>query len=1151
MPASERCPGQPREALTRAKAGFRQELGKECDCPDDVAGFYRTLNSKGQANVTEKSTREISPGNVIQQISPDLDNDGNPEITTITRDFATHTTTTEHPDGGEIVSVDYADGHSKSTTGSSTAPRFYQYTTHAEQGGGRLSATGPSATGPWTKTYENLQGRTLKSTFDDGTTETVLQNNTYDNLGRLVSTKDADNVTQLLEYNAKGEAYRRAIDLNQNGQIDNADRVTDTIQDVAADSPVGPAIRRFSVIYDLANNPVTVSTTYQSTDGLSTRQETLGVANPSTSTRASHLDRADGSWTDTTTHPDGTKSNINYQNWLPVTQSRLDTADNVIESTTLGHDALRRPETQTHSRTGLVTTHYDAANGQVTSTDDHGRVTSFGYDSMGRRIATTLPDTSVSRTSYWPTGQEKASYGSQTNPTVKLYTPAGQLHKLRTFRSTNLALAPDENTGNYDETTWTYNDRGQLDRKEYADTKGTDYTYTPGGRLHTRTWARTIGGAPLVTIYGYNTAGELETTDYSDTTPDVAITFDKLGRQESVTNGVATSAFTYDPATLALDTETISYDLDHNGAADFTRVLDRKPTSLGRDTGWELKDGVTIENEVTYGYHATEGRLSEVSNPQISNLQFSYTYEPNSSLLATITGPAHTVTNVWEPTRNVLDLKQNKVGDTMVSSYDYTMNELGQREDVTTAFDLGGGLSANPGFTDWGYDSLGQIASAAAPGTDTDRAYQYDAIGNRRGQQVGAASFSFNGQGEIVPDAGTTTYSANEVNQYAGTGAIAGALNAAPVFDDDGNMKIGPLSGTGGSTANRLYWDAENRLVEVRAADDTTVVATYAYDALSRRMTKTTGGNTSLFVYDGWNCIAEWSADLQSASLTKTRLWGLDLSGTMQGAGGVGGMLAERHHSGSATNYYPTYDGNGNVSEYLAADGTVAAHFEYDPFGNTVVNTDSSNLFACRFSTKPLDSETGLYYYGYRYYDPLTGRWPSRDPIEEEGGLNLYGFVGNDGIGTIDLLGNQACSLYKKTRRTSNGFEGRTSNDMGLPKTVDGCGAGFTNPLVPDSYLWQAFFWESCNKHDICYQICGRSQGDCDKALGDDMANSCKEKYKTGNPLLYICLAQAATYKNALTAIGGIAYGLSQDKHCHWECCENDGHPRIGPHHRR
>jgi RHS repeat-associated protein len=70
-----------------------------------------------------------------------------------------------------------------------------------------------------------------------------------------------------------------------------------------------------------------------------------------------------------------------------------------------------------------------------------------------------------------------------------------------------------------------------------------------------------------------------------------------------------------------------------------------------------------------------------------------------------------------------------------------------------------------------------------------------------------------------------------------------------------------------------------------------------------------------------------------------------------------------------------------------------------------VVNTDTGNLFAYRFSTKPLDSETGLYYYGYRYYDPATGRWPSRDPIGEMGGINLYGFVGNDGITKIDLLG--------------------------------------------------------------------------------------------------------------------------------------------------
>ena len=46
-----------------------------------------------------------------------------------------------------------------------------------------------------------------------------------------------------------------------------------------------------------------------------------------------------------------------------------------------------------------------------------------------------------------------------------------------------------------------------------------------------------------------------------------------------------------------------------------------------------------------------------------------------------------------------------------------------------------------------------------------------------------------------------------------------------------------------------------------------------------------------------------------------------------------------------------------------------------------------------------------MYNYGFRYLDPVTGRWPSRDPIEEEGGLNLYGFVGNDGVNDLDWLG--------------------------------------------------------------------------------------------------------------------------------------------------
>jgi RHS repeat-associated protein len=88
-----------------------------------------------------------------------------------------------------------------------------------------------------------------------------------------------------------------------------------------------------------------------------------------------------------------------------------------------------------------------------------------------------------------------------------------------------------------------------------------------------------------------------------------------------------------------------------------------------------------------------------------------------------------------------------------------------------------------------------------------------------------------------------------------------------------------------------------------------------------------------------------------------------------------------------------------------ASDRSVSARYEYGPFGETLVveETGVSNPF--RFSTKYLDSETGWYYYGYRYYDPVTGRWPSRDPIEERGGVNLYAFVKNKAVIAYDLLG--------------------------------------------------------------------------------------------------------------------------------------------------
>jgi RHS repeat-associated protein len=192
----------------------------------------------------------------------------------------------------------------------------------------------------------------------------------------------------------------------------------------------------------------------------------------------------------------------------------------------------------------------------------------------------------------------------------------------------------------------------------------------------------------------------------------------------------------------------------------------------------------------------------------------------------------------------------------------------------------------------------------------------------------------------------------------------------------------------------------------------------FAYDHQSRRVSKRVyewdGSsfilrNSSLFVYDAWNLITELTEVSGQMSVVRSHVWGLDLSGTEQGAGGVGGLLFTTSHLPLASSHFACFDGNGNVSALVdTATGTLAAEYEYDPFGNLIArieNPASSIQNPFLFSTKYTDTETGLLYYGYRYYQPSTGRWLSRDPIGETAFSSLYMFVGNMAVSTIDLLG--------------------------------------------------------------------------------------------------------------------------------------------------
>ncbi len=206
---------------------------------------------------------------------------------------------------------------------------------------------------------------------------------------------------------------------------------------------------------------------------------------------------------------------------------------------------------------------------------------------------------------------------------------------------------------------------------------------------------------------------------------------------------------------------------------------------------------------------------------------------------------------------------------------------------------------------------------------------------------------------------------------------------------------------------SRTYgWNGENRLISAENGDTR---LEFSYDYMGRRFEKKVYTANVLtkhekFVYDGYKLIQVLDA-LNSDAVTMAFAWhpestGLDTPFSMTYDG--------------ETYYYVT-DGNKNVMSLIDAAGTKAAEYVYDPFGRLLSSTGSlAEINPFRFSSEYHDDETGLVYYNYRYYSPELGRWISRDPIEEEGGVNLYAMVGNNPVNRWDHLGFSFWDWHKR-----------------------------------------------------------------------------------------------------------------------------------------
>ena len=315
----------------------------------------------------------------------------------------------------------------------------------------------------------------------------------------------------------------------------------------------------------------------------------------------------------------------------------------------------------------------------------------------------------------------------------------------------------------------------------------------------------------------------------------------------------------------------------------------------------------------------------------------------------------------------------------------------------------------------FGYNARSELTSATL-GSDA-YAYAFDYIGNRGMATEAGTQFAYTtntlNQYSGITSSGEATFQSlvenpSESDSEQSDRNVASPLNSSstfsPTYDADGNATLVQTS-TGTWS---ISYNGENRPVRFENASTQTVVEC-GYDSQGRRFEKkvTVAGTVTLherYAYDGYLQIAAFdvstdAAGTESFALKRVIFWDPEEpTATRPLAINVLGDNL----------YFPTVDLTKNVCELVDFYGDVTATYDYAPFGAVSAGTPSGSAVPAnpfQWSSEVYDSELDLVYYNYRHYSPSDGRWISRDPIEEQGGANLYGFVNNLPIKLFDQQG--------------------------------------------------------------------------------------------------------------------------------------------------
>ena len=863
----------------------------------------------------------------------------------------------------------------------------------------------------------------------------------YDDKGRLIREQLADMAPTLYAYDAFGNRTRAIVALEDEPTILNS-RITDYAY--VAES-------REDGIYRL------VSITSYTSSGTPVLQKQAVLLSALSSVLAGKNVMTDPRGQDTVewTEYGGGSVRLQKKTVPGVGSVALTRVVDGFTTAVTGFDGATARRQRTYTETGITyadtdvrgnvfTAVCDIAGRIISGTDAAGNTTTYAYAQpfdLPTCVTNALGKTACSV--YDIRGRKEAEWGTAIQPAVYAYDAAGHIVSLSTFRDPGDVITTDPRLRtDGDITTWTYDvATGLVVRKTYANATHVDTAYDALNRVSATTDARgTVASrsyAPLT--------GELTSITFNDDgfTPSISSRYNHLGQLTQIEDASGTRTFTYNQYNEQ-ETETTA------GLA--ASVLTLRRDGVGRPAGYCLDYAGAAALQTAWGHDAS-GRLSSVSLNAVAK-PFTYGYNAESGLLDTLDYPN---TLKWRRTLeekrdlpvNIDYLRPGSANYPAKTGYSYDV--LGRPVTKKDYFN-----TSAPDLTHaYAYNDRNELVSDAMSRGGI-YSYAYDNIGNRTTSREGTDSLP-------------TTYVANRLNQY--TDITEGTEPPfVPTYDADGNQtKIRTATGVWTAEYNAL-----NRPVRfTRTAEDGTVTTvTGDYDYMGRRIFKKvettvadpeTGESTTSvilnhrYLYRGYLQIA--ALDLTRTTLNA--LWYILWDPTEP----VATRPLAIQTAGSWFAY--GWDLTKNVMELYKSNGTIANSYSYAPFGEVTQRGNITNPL--QWSSEAYDAELGMVYYNFRFYNPVDGRWTSRDPIIDERRWNVYSYVYQAPLSSYDIIGLQApgyegaltvaiinqiqdrdrivnsaahqyCDNYNKYKdsKCCDG-EGRMVSDPYIPKACDMC----------------------------------------------------------------------------------------------------------------